>query len=73
MRYLRSWWVRIGLVLLVLGTGPLVGVLVAARLGWGDDPNPNPVLLGMLAAATFWPSIILIGIGVWRTRSRASA
>ncbi len=50
--------------MLVLGTGPLASVMLAAKLGFLSDPNPNPVYHGMLAGLTFWPSIILIGIGV---------
>ena len=43
--YLRSWWIRAGIVCLVLGTGPLASIMVAASLGLTDDPNPNPVRL----------------------------
>lgn len=66
--YLKSWWVRAGLVGLVVGTGPLASVMVAARLGFNDDPNPNPVYFGMLAGLTFWPSIALVAVGIWRHR-----
>jgi len=69
--YLKSWWVRAGLVGLVLGTGPLASVMVAARLGFTDDPNPNPVYFGMLAGLTFWPSLALISVGVWQRRKAA--
>jgi hypothetical protein len=69
--YLKSWWVRAGLVGLVLGTGPLAGLMVAARLGFYHDPNPNPVYLGMLAGLTFWPSIALVAVGIWRRRKHA--
>jgi hypothetical protein len=69
--YLRSRLVQAGLVLLVVGTGPLVAVMVPAALGFTDDPNPNPVLHGMLAGLTFYPSLILIGVGVWRVRKAA--
>ena len=63
---LRSRLAQVGVVLLVLGTGPLVGIILCASLGFYHDPNP--VGLGMLAAFTFWPSVILIGLGVWRAR-----
>jgi hypothetical protein len=66
--YLRSWMVRIGLALLVIGTGPLAGVMLAAKVGILDDPNPNPVYFGILAGFTFWPSVLLIVIGVRRVR-----
>jgi hypothetical protein len=68
VNYLDSRLVRLGLILLVVGSGPLIVILIAARLGFGSDPNPNPVFFGMLAGLTFWPSIILILIGVWRAR-----
>ena len=69
-RYLRARLVQVGLALLILGSGPLVGVLLYARLGLYHDPDPNPVFLGMLAGLTFWPSVILVGVGVWRGRRR---
>jgi hypothetical protein len=46
--YLRSWWVRAGLTLLLLGAAPLVTIIVAANVGLWPDPNPNPVGPGML-------------------------
>lgn len=54
------FWV--GLALLVLGTGPLLMIVVAAELGLTSDPNPNPIGPGLLAFFTFWPAVILI---VW--------
>lgn len=69
--YLKSWWIRIGVLGLVLGTGPLASIMVAARLGFTNDPNPNPVYFGILAGLTFWPSVGLIAVGVWRRRKRA--
>jgi hypothetical protein len=58
-RLTRLFW--IGLALLVLGTGPLLAIGLAAALGFGD-PNPNPIGPGLLAFFTFWPAIIMI---VW--------
>ncbi|MEY2711859.1 MAG: hypothetical protein RL005_81, partial [Planctomycetota bacterium] len=46
-----------GMAGLLLGTGPLIAVIVAARMGWTADPNPNPIGLGILAFVSFWPSI----------------
>lgn len=66
--YLRSTRVRIGLVLLVLGTGPPLAIIAAAKLGLTDDPNPNPVIFGILAFFTFWPSIVLIVSGLAQAR-----
>ena len=56
----------VGLVLLLVGSGPLIITMALAALGFFDDPNPNPVIFGIMAALTFWPSIILIGIGIYR-------
>ncbi len=56
----RLFW--IGLALLVLGTGPLLAIGIAATLGLLSDPNPNPIGPGLLAFFTFWPAVILI---VW--------
>jgi hypothetical protein len=64
-RVSRVFW--IGLVLLCGGTGPLLVVILMAELGLTSDPNPNPVGFGILALFTFWPSVILIVIGVVRT------
>ncbi len=44
--------------------------MIAARLGVGHDPDPNPIFFGMLAGLTFWPSIILILVGAWRVRRK---
>jgi len=68
--YFRSTLVRIGVALLVFGSGPLIATLVAAKLGLTADPNPNPVVFGILAFFTFWPSIGLIVGGLWSVRTR---
>jgi hypothetical protein len=66
--YLRSTRVRIGLVLLVLGSGPLIATMIAAKLGMTSDPNPNPVVFGIMAFFTFWPSVALLASGVAHVR-----
>lgn len=71
--YLHSWWIRVGIVCLIIGTGPLASIMLGASLRLTDDPNPNPVLHGMLAGLTFWPSLGLIAIGIWRVRTSALA
>src|SRR5438552_16431679 len=68
-----SRFLRIGLVLLCIGIGPLLVVILAAQLGLTRDPNPNPVGFGILAFFTFWPSVILIVIGIVRTVNRRRA
>ena len=65
-RYSESWAIRVGLLLLILGTGPLVAIVVAAGLGLLSDPNPNPIGPGLLAFFTFWPSVALIVAGAVR-------
>jgi hypothetical protein len=64
----RSGWFRAGVILLLLGTGPLLLVILAAALGLLSDPNPNPVGPGLLAFLTFWPAVILIVVGVVKAR-----
>ena len=66
--YLQSWWVRVGAALLILGTGPLLFIIVAADLGLWPDPNPNPIGPGLLFFFTIWPAIICILIGVVRVK-----
>ena len=74
--YLRSRLVQVGLAMLILGTGPLLFIIVAAAIGLWPDPNPNPIGPGMLALLTFWPSLICLALGiarVWlRRRGEAS-
>jgi len=72
-QYLKSTWVRVGLVLLVVGATPLLFIITAAALGLWPDPNPNPVGPGILFGLTFWPAIICIVVGVIRTRARRAA
>ena|SRR6267154_2847984 len=72
-QYLKSTWVRVGLVLLVVGATPLLFIITAAALGLWPDPNPNPVGPGILFGLTFWPAIICIVVGVIRARARRGA
>ena len=72
-QYLKSTWVRVGLVLLVVGATPLLFIITAAALGLWPDPNPNPVGPGLLFGLTFWPAIICIVVGVIRARARRAA
>ena len=66
--YLKSRWVRAGLALLVLGSGPLLFIIAAAAVGLWPDPNPNPIGPGMLCGLTLWPALICIVVGVVRVR-----
>ena len=56
--------VWVGVATAALGSAPLLSVIAAAKIGVLDDPNPNPVGLGILAACTFWPGIVLAAVGV---------
>lgn len=60
-RFSRALWA--GLLILVIGTGPLVVTMLLASAGLTADPNPNPVGFGILAFLTFWPGLILTVIG----------
>ena len=57
-RLTKQFWT--GLVTLMIGSGPLVAILLLAALGFTEDPKPNPVGLGIIAALTFWPGVILM-------------
>ena len=63
-RFRDSWLFRVGVLLLLLGSGPLLLIILFAKLGLTKDPNPNPILFGILAMFTFWPSLVLTGGGI---------
>ena len=60
-RFSKALWA--GLLVLGLGTGPLVVTMLLASAGLTADPNPNPVGFGILAFLTFWPGVILTVVG----------
>ena len=64
MRFLDSWLIRGGLLLLVLGVGPLLAIMIGTALGLTNDPDPNPIGPGMLAGVSFYPSLAMIVFGV---------
>jgi hypothetical protein len=68
-RYLRSNWIRAGLVLAAVGAGPLLFIIIAAAVGLWPDPNPNPIGPGLLFAFLFWPAVVCLLIGVLRVRA----
>ena len=47
-----------GLILFLGCCGPLLLIILCAKLGLTDDPNPNPVFFGIMAGITFWPSML---------------
>ena len=74
--YLRSWWVRTGLTLLLLGSAPLVAIIAAAKVGLWPDPNPNPIGPGMLFffAGVLATGCLAIGaVWVWWELRRPAA
>ncbi len=68
--YLRSWWVRAGLGLFVIGAGPLLTIIVLANIGLWPDPNPNPIGPGLLFAFTFYPAVFCLFVGIVRVRTK---
>jgi hypothetical protein len=68
--YLQSTWTKVGLGLLLVGSGPLLFIILAAAVGLWPDPSPNPIGPGLLFFLTFWPAVICIVIGVVRVRRR---
>jgi len=71
-RYLADRWFKAGLVLLVLGSAPLWTIVLLGGIGLWPDPNPNPIGPGLLFFFTFWPSLILMGVGFVRVCWRGS-
>jgi hypothetical protein len=71
MTFFDRWWlVRAGLLGIAFGSGPLLLIVLLAKLGVTSDPNPNPVAFGILAMLTFWPSVLATLAGVFLARAR---
>ena len=51
-------------MIFIFGSGPLLSVMLFSKMGILNDPNPNPIIFGLMAMITFWPSLILIFIGI---------
>jgi hypothetical protein len=68
---LRQLLLRLALVLLVCGSGPLMAIMLDGTLKITGKINPDPVLLAILAILGFGPSLILV-VAVARTRFRRS-
>lgn len=66
--YLKNIWIRIGLVLVVVGWGPLLLIVLLAAIGLWPDPNPNPIGPGLLFFFTAWPAVICLTIGIRQVR-----
>lgn len=70
-RYFENRLFKIGFWLL-LGSGPLVGIILLASLGLWPDPNPNPIGPGLLFFFTFWPAVVCLVVGFVQARRRRS-
>jgi hypothetical protein len=68
--YLADRLVCIGLGILVIGSVPLLGIILLAEIGVWPDPNPNPIGPGLLFLFSFWPGVITLGLGIWRVKAR---
>jgi len=55
--------VWVGLITALVGSAPLLSIIAASKIGVMDDPNPNPVGFGILAACTFWPGLAVAAVG----------
>lgn len=56
----------IGLAVLVVGSVPLFGFIVADSMGLLADPEPNPVGPGLIFFVSFWAGLIAMAIGLVR-------
>jgi hypothetical protein len=68
--YFSNWIFTTGFVVLVLGSAPLIAIIVLAKIGVWPDPDPNPIGPGLLTFFTFWPGVLLMVIGVKRVNAR---
>ncbi|MFN8007347.1 MAG: hypothetical protein U0V70_10045 [Terriglobia bacterium] len=68
--YLADRLVRIGLGILIIGSAPLFGIILLAKLGVWPDPNPNPIGPGLLFYFSLWPGAIILGLGIRRASAR---
>jgi hypothetical protein len=70
-RFYANTLCKVGLWMLILGSGPLLPMIAAAELGLLSDPNPNPIGPGLLMFFTFWPAVICLGLGTIQVMSGA--
>ena len=68
--YLRSKLVLAGTILLILGSAPLLLIILASKIGLWPDPDPNPIGPGLLLFFTFWPSVICVILGAARVNRK---
>lgn len=61
---------KIGAAVVILGSAPLLFILLMSKIGLWPDPNPNPVGPGLLVFVTFWPGVLLMAAGIFRSAIR---
>jgi len=61
---------KIGAAVVILGSAPLLFILLMSKIGLWPDPNPNPVGPGLLVFVTFWPGVLLMAAGIFRSLRR---
>jgi hypothetical protein len=61
---------RIGAAVVILGSAPLLIIIFLSKIGLWPDPHPNPVGPGLLVFVTFWPGVILMAAGIFRSMLR---
>jgi hypothetical protein len=71
-RALSDRMFQVGLAVFVFGSGPLLAIIAASKVGLTSDPNPNPVAFGILAMVTFWPSLLMMAVALRRAKRSAA-
>ena len=56
--------------MVILGSAPLLTIIFLSKIGLWPDPNPNPIGPGLLVFVTFWPGVILMAAGIFRSAIR---
>jgi hypothetical protein len=67
--YLASRWVRIGGWIALIGALPLLGVILAAKVGLWLDPNPNPIGLGLLFLFAGLVGMVCAVVGIYQVET----
>jgi hypothetical protein len=64
--YMRNAWVRVGLVLVVVGWLPLA--VMTLLVAMGDWPGLNPLVPRLLSMLTVWPAVLCVVVGVFQVK-----
>lgn len=68
--YFSNLLFTVGFIVLVLGSAPLLTIILLAKIGVWPDPDPNPIGPGLLTFITFWPGAFLMFTGARRVQAR---